>query len=172
MLRILGIPKRRTKGHELSRWSEQPCNGRVLAFSRHQDVFTFGNLAALVAIDWFVKIKPEAILDVPPGLKHGDWPKLGRNMLLLDLLDVGGYLTTRICLTQNPSRVMQQEEHSECDGNDRRPQEHSMAAPPDQEKDEAEYCCANRAGIRECIGWRNRSRIEHKVRNQQNGDGK
>src|SRR5690349_3534377 len=105
----------------------------MLAFASDEDVFAFGNLAPFVAVDWFVKIKPETVLDVPPRLKHGHWPKLRWNMLLLDFLDVSSYLTTRICLTQNPTCVMQQEEHSECNGNDRCPKQHPVPASPDQE---------------------------------------
>lgn len=92
MLRILYIPKRGTKGHELSRWSEQLCNRRVLAFPRHQDVFAFGNFTALIPIDWFVKIKAETILDVTTRLENRHRSKLWWDMLLFNLLDERGNL--------------------------------------------------------------------------------
>src|SRR5690242_17787892 len=63
---------------------------------------------------------------------------------------------------------MQQKKNSKSYWNNGRPKQHPLSAPPHQKKDEAEYGCSNRAGIRKRIDWRNRFGIEHKMRDQQN----
>lgn len=92
MLRILHIPKWRTKGHELSRGAKQLRDSRMLAFASDENVFTFGNLPSFVAIDWLIEIKAETILYVPPSLEHCNRTKLRWNVLLLDIFDEGGNL--------------------------------------------------------------------------------
>src|SRR5579884_2471771 len=98
MLRIFRIGERRTKGHELPRRSQQFSDSGMLPLAGYEDVFTFGNLAALVTIDRLIEIKTQTILDIASRFEHCHRPKLRRNVLLLNLLDKCRHLTTGVSL--------------------------------------------------------------------------
>src|SRR4051812_14663757 len=130
-------------------------------------MFDARNFAPLVALNALIQIEPKSILHVATRLIYRHWAITALEIITFDLLHVGRHLPAGVRLAQDPSSVVQEEEHSKGHGHNRCPQQHALSTTAHEEEDEAKHRSTNDYRISQGCNRGHGFGIENHMRNEQ-----